>query len=273
MNLFPKQKTPYFIWSPPYTHTSSGVITLHLLCHLLNEMGERAYLVPNDYTGYVVNPELNTPIIPTYHSNFYENNFIAVYSDLVRGNPFNAKHVVRMLLAPRGAYGGDSAFPDTDQVWGALPSLADNVLRIPVCDTDIFYQPRTLNGTLRVGSCFYSRKYEMHGNQLLHELTNNSTRLQGSPEQIADTLRKSTVCYLYEMTGVITEAALCGCPVVLIRTPYFNMMDAQAMMGQVSWSDGELVKECNSYQPEYRKFINDVPHQVREFIHKTKELL
>lgn len=273
MNLFPKQKIPYLIWSPPYTHTSSGVITLHLLCHLLNEMGERAYLVPNNYSGFAINPELNTPVIPIYHQNFYENDFIAIYSDVIRGNPFNAKHVVRYLLAPRGAYGGDAVFSDIDQIWGALPSLAENILRIPVCDTSVFYPPETSNETLRVGSCFYSRKYEMHGNRPLHELTNNSLRLIGSPEQIADTLRRSTVCYIYEMSGVITEAALCGCPVVLIRTSYFNNIDSEAMMGQVCWSDGEIVKECDDYGVEYTKFIKAVPEQMRNFIRKTKELL
>ena len=272
MILFPKSKIPFLIWAPPYTHTSSGVITLHLLCHLLNEMGERAYLVPNNYSGFAINPELNTPVIPIYHQNFYENNFIAVYSDVIRGNPFSAKHVVRYLLAPRGAYGGDAVFADKDQVWGALPSLAENVLRIPVCDTNIFNQD-FYTSRPRSGTCFYSRKYEMHGNQPLHELTNNSTRLTGSPEQMADILRKSTVCYLYEMTGVITEAALCGCPVVLIRTPYFNKIDPEAMMGKVCWSDGELVKECADYLPEYQKFIDDVPNQIQNFIQKTKDML
>lgn len=273
MNLFPRNQIPFYIWSPPWTHTSSGVMTLHLLCHALNESGEKAYIVPSSYTGFVLNPSLNTPLLSIHHQNFYGDNFIAVYSDVVRGNPFNAKHVVRYLLAPRGLYGGDAMFPDKDQVWGALPSLADNVLRIPVCDTNVFYLPDTLTrGTIRVGSCFYSRKYEMHGNRPLLDITANSIRLVGTPEQMADVLRKSTVCYLYEMTGVITEAALCGCPVVLVRTPYFNTIDPDAMMGEVCWSDGEIVKECGDYLPEYQQFIDDFPNQLANFVRKTKEL-
>ena len=43
------------------------------------------------------------------------------------------------LLAPAGAYGGDFAFPETDMIWGTLPSIAENVLRIPVSDPEIFY--------------------------------------------------------------------------------------------------------------------------------------
>lgn len=270
MTLFPKKKIPYFIWSPPWTHTSSGVQTLHLLCHLLNEAGERAYIIPNNYTGFATNPGLNTPVLSIHHQNYYGQDFIAVYSDVVRGNPFNAKYVVRYLLAPRGAYGGDPEFPDTDQIWGALPTLADNVLRIPVTDPNIFWCE---NIHLRQGSCFYSSKYEMHGRQELLELTVSSTRLVGKPEYIADILRGSEVCYLYELTGVITEAALCGCPVVLVRTPYFNSIDPECLMGLVKWNDGEIVKECDDYLPEYQKFIDAVPTQIKNFIRKTGELL
>lgn len=304
MNLFPKQKTPYYIWSPPYTHTSSGVITLHLLCHALNEMGEKAYIVPNSYTGFVLNPVLNTPLLSIQHQNFYGDDFIAVYSDVVRGNPFNAKHVVRMLLAPRGTYGGDTVFPETEQIWGALPTLADNVLRIPVTDTNIFYpnfgetrygyfnvtreeiltdvlkaSDKLLDssgGIIRIkrsGSCFYSRKYELHGNQPLMDITGSSTRLVGAPEQLAHILRKSEVCYLYELTGVITEAALCGCPVTLVRTPYFNTIDPACMMGDVRWDDGEIVKKCPDYLLEYQKFIDDFPKQLENFIEKTRKIL
>lgn len=298
INIFPKQKTPFFIWSPPYAHTSSGVRTLHLLCHLLNEAGEKAYIVPSGHTGYAINPFLNTPILTVDEQNFYGDNFIAVYSDVVIGNPFNAKHVVRYLLAPRGAYGGDSIFPDTDQIWGALPTIADNVLRIPVSDPVIFYTNqgnrklyesdcKKINlrlpkkewdkmfppDPIRSGSCFYSHKYEMHGNQPLLELTGGSTRLTGSLENLANIMRKSEVCYIYEVTSAMTEAALCGCPVVLVRTPYFNTIDPACMMGNVMWSDGEIVKETDNFTTEYQKFIDDLPNQIDNFVRKTKELL
>lgn len=271
MKLFPKKKIPYYIWAPPYTHTSSGVITLHLLCHALNEEGEVAYIVPSSYTGFSLNPALNTPLLPIEYQNFYGQDFIAVYSDVIKGNPFNAKHVVRYLLAPRGAYGGDSVFPDTDQVWGCLPSIAENVLRLPVTDTSIFYPPE--KSAARSGSCFYSHKYEMHGNQPLLGITGSSTRLTGSPEQLADILRKSAACYLYELTASITEAALCGCPVILVRTPYFNTIDSECMMGQVVWGDGDIVKDCDNYLPEYQKFIDNFPVQLQNFIKKTRELI
>ena len=266
INLFPKAKVPFLIWAPPYAHTSSGVRHLHLMCHALNELGEKAYIVPSSYTGFVLNPALNTPLLSIQHQNFYGDNFIAVYSDIVRGNPFNAKHVVRMLLAPRGAYGGDTIFPETDMIWGCLPSLAENVLRLPVSDTSVFFD----SNEERHGTCFYSHKYEMHGNQKLLDITGSSTRLTGSLEQLANILRKSERCYLYELTSVLTEAALCVCPVTLIRTPYFNKIDTKCMMGDVRWDDGEIVKQCDDYLPEYQGEIDNFEGQLKNFIVKTQ---
>lgn len=268
MTLFPRVKTPYFIYAPSYTHTSSGVRTLHLLCHALNEIGEKAYLFPDNGNKWAAHPHLNTPTVydKIQYQNFYGDNFIAVYPDIVRGNPMNAKRVIRYLLAPRGAYGGDAEFSATDNIWGALPSIADKVLRIPVSDMSIFYNDEQE----RSGSCFYSHKYEMHGNQLL-DITKDSARLEGTLEQLADTLRKSTMCYLYEMTSVITESALCNCPVTLIKTNYFNEIDINAMMGDVKWSDGEVVKECDNYLPEYNEFLLSFWGNLQLFIKDTQE--
>lgn len=268
LNLFPKNKIPYLVWSPPWTHISSGVRTLHLLVHALNESGEKAYIVPSSYTGFALNPELNTPLLSIQHQNFYGDNFIAVYSDVVLGNPFNAKHVVRMLLAPRGIYGGDKEFPETDQIWGALPSIADNVLRIPVNDPTIFFDAKLP----RSGSCFYAHKYDkIHGNELL-PVTDGMTRLEGNPSDIAGILQRSEVCYLYELTAAITEAALCNCPVKLIRTPYFNKIDPACMMGNVRWNDGEIVSECTDYSSKYEIMMHDFPRQLANFIEKTQVL-
>jgi len=267
MNLFPKAQRPYYIYAPSYTHKSSGVRTLHLLCHALNEAGCVAQLVcPNNLRGspYFVNPDLNTPVAVAGQ---FENP-IAVYPDIVRGNPLDAKNVVRYLLAPRGAYGGDREFADTDQIWGALPSVADRVLRIPVSDTSIFYK----DSLPKSGSCFYSHKYEMHGNKLL-DITKDSARLEGSLKNIASILRKSTVCYLYELSSIITEAALCGCPVVLVHTPYFNEIDTSCMMGDVEWSDGYQVKECSDYLPEYQKIIRDFETGLFNFIADTQRMV
>lgn len=266
INLFPKKTKPYYIVSPSYEYRSSGVMSLHLLCHALNEAGQVAQLAAIG-SPFFINHNLNTPLAVA--GEFIDP--IVVYPDITKGNPLGAKRVVRYLMAERGKYGGDSEFPETDQVWGALPSLADNVLRIPVCDTNVFY--KSVWSIERSGACFYSLKYDrVCGNELL-PITDGMTRLEGSPQDIAAILRRSKACYIYELTSVMTEAALCGCPVVLIRTPFFNTIDPTCMMGDVRWDDGEIVKECHNYLPEYHRYIDNFESELQEFIRKTQEMI
>lgn len=268
MNLFPESKVPYFIYTPSYTHTSSGVRTLHLLCHALNEMGSRAYLYPDNPVGFASNPNLNTPVLiqkPEWVN--YYTDFIAVYSDIVQGNPLGAKKVVRYLLAPAGQYGGPSVFPESDMIWGVMPSIAENVLLIPTSDPNVFFDTYQL----RQGSCFYAHKYDkIHGNELL-PITKDSIRLEGSLEEIADILRGSEVCYSYEPSSIMTEAALCGCPVIAIRTPYFNHIPVTPMLGNVRWDDGEVVKQTDNYYAEYKTTLDSLPSQLKEFVRKTHD--
>ena len=268
MNLFPnKGKRPYYVASPSYNHMSSGIRSLHLLCHALNEAGMVARMIPYGAETFYVNHNLNTPVAAAWDQ--FEGP-IVVYPDSVKGNPLGAKRVVRYLMAPRGAYGGDSVFPETDQVWGNLPSIAENVLRIPVCDTNIFWGTPSLP---RCGSCFYALKYDrIFGHKLL-PLTDGMTRLEGSLEELAYILRCSERCYVYEMTSAMTEAALCGCPVTLIKTDFFNTIDPTAMMGDVMWDDGQIVKQCDDYLPEYLKEIESFEGQLKHFINKTQEML
>lgn len=265
INLFPnKGNRPYYIVSPSYNNMSSGVRSLHLLCHALNESGMVARMAPVGETFYV-NHNLNTPVCAAWDQ-FIDP--IVIYPDIIKGNPLGAKHVVRYLMAERGKYGGDKEFPETDQVWGALPSLADNVLRIPVCDTNIFYD----DNQLRKGTCFYSHKYDKILGYKLLPLTDGMTRLEGSLEELANILRRSERCYVYEMTSAMTEAALCGCPVTLIKTDFFNTIDSTSMMGDVMWDDGEVVKKCDDYLPEYMKEIENFEGQLKQFIEKTQDL-
>lgn len=272
--MFPRQTLPYYIWAPSYTHASAGVRALHLLCHLLNSHEQKAYLIPDNYIAYATNAFLDTPLLPAQHQNFYGSSFIAVYPDVVRGNPLNAKHIVRWLLAPKGAYGGDSEFLSTDMVYGYAPGYVEDTLFIPLTDPDIFYPPEDSGEAVppeRSGSCFYSHKYEMHGNTPdLHPA--DAVRLVGSPHELSGILRKSKVCYVYELSEVIVEASLCGCPVVLVRTPYFNKAALPCEVGGVRWSDGEVVSDVVDYIGKYFRVFADVDGDIKRFIHKTQRM-
>jgi hypothetical protein len=223
MNFFPKITAPYYIWAPPWTCKSSGVKALHFLCHALNESGQKAYLTSGSGTLYAVNPGLNTPMLTPEHHNFYLGEGIdpiAVYPDIVNGNPLAAGKAVRWLLAPAGKHGGDTTFPSTDKVYGYTKDIHENVLCLPAYDTSIFYPPPA--GSTRFGVCFYSHKYDrIHGN-VLPEYTKEMPRCEGTPQQLAEILRTHECCYVFERSEVMILAKLCGCDVFLTGEGYWD---------------------------------------------------
>lgn len=296
LNLFPLQRKPYIIWSPGYNYWSSGVRALHLLCHALNVHERRtnhypsfkAFLWPESGQGFAVHPGLETPILSMHpeYQNYYQSNGInpiVIYPEKIRDNPLQAKKVVRWLLAPPGLYGGPTEFPGED-IWSYLPGIArnmgsDKVLRIPVSDTSIFYPPEQRYGG-RAGACFYAHKYDkIHGKELL-PITDGMTRIEGKPEVVADLLRKSNACYTYENSQIIQEAQLCGCPVVLIRTEYFNQFPESAghIAHGIRWHDelGYITKDGPDWIPAvqhlYEKLHWEFEGQLERFIKKTQEL-
>lgn len=287
LDLFPKNQIPYIIWAPSYCYWSSGVRALHLLVHALNQHGQTAYLHPEN-TLFGTHPGLDTPIITALpeHMNYYAENGIdpiVIYPEKIMGNPLWAKKVIRWLLAPAGLYGGPTEFPGED-VWSYMPSFAkdrgdDKVLRIPVSDTSIFYPPKQRYGE-RAGACFYAHKYDkIHGKELL-PITDGMTRVEGRPEVVADLLRKSSACYTYENSQIIQEAQLCGCPVVLIRTEYFNQFPESAghIPYGIRWHDelGHITPVAPDWTVQvkrrYERLIYEFEEQLERFINETQSM-
>lgn len=256
MNLFPELKTPYFIYAPPWSHESSGVRALHLLCHALNESGQRAYLIPVN-SWYATNPALNTPVMNDEHLAYYDLKGIepiAVYPEIVMDNPFRLKKVVRWLLAPAGAYGGPAKYPEEDKVYGYTRDVADKygtekVLCLPTFDTTVFYPPE--EGAKRVGDCFYSYKYDkIFGNKLPEE-TRTMTRCAGEWDIVADILRNYEKCYVYEMSEIMVNAALCGCDVIPVGVD---------LPGAFFNTDGRLVPQkvlLENFEWQLKLFIEE----------------
>jgi hypothetical protein len=271
MSLFLKKNRPYFILAPSYTHKSSGVRTLHLLCHALNSIGESAFLCPfgNGSDVYKVNHSLSTPIVDAD-----DDEAVAIYPDIIRGNPLNKERVVRYLLGPTPWHG---EFAETDSIWGYTTSLAKkyntkNIILLPTFDRNIFHVKENKIFP-RSGSCFYSHKYDkIHGNKLL-PVTDKSIRIENmKPDEVSEVLNRTEVCYVYEMSEIIVNAGLCGCPVRLVRTPYFNNLDEDIDFDfpHVSWDDtGEKVKTLGK---SIEKIMEDFPYQLRRFVNDTQSM-
>lgn len=262
MNLFPKVPTPYYVASPPWTHTSSGVRTLHLLVHALNESGHKAYLIPLQEGQYNRNPHLNTPLLDDDYENFYNHaqiHPIAVYPDIVIGNPYNCRKVVRYLLAePREEV--KKEFHPMDKIYHYRSDMGRPTLCLPTFDPNVFYKPfavypnedgKTARLHVRQGTCFYSCKYEAFGNKLL-PITEHSIRLEGTHEYIADILRNAEKCYVYEHSEIAVLAKMCGCLVEEIKTPYWQGTD-----DKWQFSKGDVQTWVEEFDVQLKAFIED----------------
>ena len=202
---------------------------------------------------------------------------IFVYPDIVKGNPCQAKRVVRYLLAKPGDFGGETNFPETDIIWSLSGNIAantrspENVLCIPVTDTTIF----TPGAVPRKGACFFSNKYDrIHGHQLL-PITNGAVRLSGYAHEMAAIMQASEICYVYENSLASVEAPLCGCPAVLVKTDYFfeSWLHGEYGWAGVRWSDQDIAREPieKAFGNYERMENNAIGTDLHRFIQETQD--
>ncbi|MFG1428742.1 hypothetical protein [Roseixanthobacter glucoisosaccharinicivorans] len=288
---FPDPKrSPYYIVAPRYTRMSAGIKCLHLLCHMLNLRGERAFFSPTPLAdGIGTHPDLLTPLlteeIVDYH---FEHGArpIVIYPEVVSGNPFDAETVVRYVLNFPGFLGGDTSFPPETIVFGYTSILAefcgapDNVLFLPHVDTRIFSAADT---GARAGTCYTAIKYKyVHGGEVFGippdciEITRDQPDSH-TIEELAALFRKSEVFYCFENTSLSLEATLCGCPTILMPNPFFEVALADKEIGRngVAWGDtpeqlAHAKATVHLVAEEYRQAEVAFERQLSHFIDVTQ---
>lgn len=186
----------YSIWAPPYHHFSGGIRALHELGEKLAEKG--------------FNPLVGQT---------YEPGTIAIYPEVVSGNPFNAKYVVRWCLNVPGRLGGEDKYDPAELVftWSEkyLNLPKDRILKVDVIDP--FF---TNNHLKREGDCFWSGKGPRRGCVPGPEVEGMEEITYSYPAErteLADLLNKKKRLYSYDdCTAMLLEALLCGCEVILL---------------------------------------------------------
>ena len=124
---------PYYIWSPDYFRTSGGVKVLYRLCSDLNKKGQKAFIL-----GKNLNPELNCP---QFNEKEVPQRSIAIYPEIVFGNPFNSKVVIRYILNERGITTERKDYEDGHDLLISFskklaPTTETPILTIPICDPE-----------------------------------------------------------------------------------------------------------------------------------------
>ena len=236
-SIFPDTtRNPYYIITNRYARTSAGIKALHLLCHSLNALGERAFLIIDPFhpPQLSTHPDLLTPLLT---SRIMESHFergltpITIYPETIPGNPYQAPFVVRYFLNYPGLLGGENSFDPSEFSISYSETLGRSiennklVLFIPTSDPSLFTPKPSVK---RMGTCFYATKYlDVHNGNLL-AVTKNSVQItrdrtdSPTPKQIAELFRKSELFYCYENSALVIEAILCGCPAVFLPNPYLT---------------------------------------------------
>lgn len=239
----------FVIFSPSYDDNHGGPIALHYLCHLLNEMGHHAVLVPlyktyesdqrfpfkglvkslaSQYRSwkkkYAVCPGLNTPVVSRPKLPL-ASNVVAIYPEIVAGNPLGATHVVRWFLHRPGCQTGKvcfgtgelyfdyNAFSGGFGIYGS--KLSKNKLFITKYHKHLYNSTGALDYQSRQGSAYCIRKGV--GKAIIHNLE-NSILIDGmTHEEISRVFKRVKTFISYDTKTMYSIMAVaCGAESVVV---------------------------------------------------------
>ena len=206
----------YLVWAPPFDESSGGIKVLHRLAGELQKRGFDVFLNTEAQNKKWDN-------VPVYRYDAIGHD-IAIYPEIVSGNPFDAKTVVNYLLNIPGAcspdysstWGKDDLFYTYSRLFNTKIGLPDDrVLLVPHINLSVFYDkhlPRTGRAVYRGKGSDREllRQYPLLGGK-------ESFRGDEGQERLSDMLNRITMLYVLDNATAMTEIArLCGCPVVIV---------------------------------------------------------
>ena len=236
----------YIIMAPSYNENSGGIVVLHKLCHLLNNIGYEAYLIPYRNSYYVsrynifstgfnflkwsvlnwfrpfrTNKSFNTPLFSGPQP--IDDEYIVIYAEVVFGNPLGSKNAVRWLLHQPGYHEGVFYYSSCELIYKFNSAIRDfeypgsktsgHELKVIHYPTDLYYPPQ--KESARKGTAYCIRKgkgkkfIQDHSQDILIDDLNHS--------QVADAFRKCKYFISYdEYTAYSIFAVLCGCISVVV---------------------------------------------------------
>ena len=203
----------WFIWAPPYAG-SAGIRVLHRLCHHLRVLGQEAFAATD---------EIGADPGSLVQSGQWQGDpdDVAVYPDVVCGNPWKAEKVVRYCLNLPGLLGGSASYPPGDLVvfydtWCQIAAseaagralAGDHRIKIWVIEPHLFYNDHACKDLVlgyvgkdsgdRISPPVHVDAWIMHGWPSKREAT-------------AALVRQCSDLYTYDTrTALSAEVAVCG---------------------------------------------------------------
>ena len=295
--LYGKKSHPYFVYAPRWIDSSAGIKALHFLCHSINMMGHKSFLVMTEapHLGEPrINPNLNTPILNQEISDSYFKAGIkpvVVYSETIPGNPLNASFVVRYLMNYSGALGGQRIFQEDEYVMAFSKKIAEDyaavteteeprVLFLPPID------PREFSRTIHKEpyQVVYAGKYRSFvgkpptvGTLPTVEIFRDGPKMQ-SRDQVKEILKNATILYAFENSSIVTESILSGTPARFVPNEFLGEIIAEVELGNGGIVSGDTAVDLYAAQKSidlgierYHESIETYQVELASFIQITQE--
>jgi hypothetical protein len=188
----------------------------------LNLTGYEAYV-----TAKATNPAFRTPVLtPETIQRHAQAGItpIAVYPEVVTGNPLNARIVARWVLNRPGLLGGEKVYDPGELVFyysevylGAIQNKVQGRLFISNTNDSLFFYDAAHPPESRTLECFYVGKSSYKAGYFDPDKAFEITRSSPTRKNLGVLLRSARVLYCFDnSTALVLEAALCGCAVVII---------------------------------------------------------
>lgn len=213
-------KKKYIIYTFGYGTDSGGSVVLYKLKTLLSSLGQEAY---------VYNCNADNQKIEPFNSLLQDNNTIAIYPEVVLGNPLNAKNCVRWVLNNPGRYivghnnpsedlyynncNNKDLFFNYSDIFNVRKDKVNYGGLLTVIDIDRNLFKITNTGT-RDKTCYFVKKGGMP--KCEHPANSVNISTTSAPDK-ANIFNQSShfYCYDNECFNVVL-AALCGCIAIVI---------------------------------------------------------
>lgn len=269
----------FLIWSWNYGTESGGGIALHRLAHNLAALGHAARLAcQRTAPGW-----LGIPVGPR---GLAADSEIVIYPEVVEGNPFQGRRVVRWILNTPGFFGpgnGDGVYGPDDllMLWSEAyrtPGMAAHrVGGLLTAWRD--YSAFKDWGWPRKGVCYAVRKgknKELDQHPLDALCIDDYAQLGGDDYLIrVFNTNKRFVCYDHA-SMLPTLAALCGCPSLVIPRINYKPGDARAyaLRAGVAWGKDDcgpaMATLCTAHD-ELNRMIRASESQTAAFVNLCRE--
>lgn len=254
----------YSVASPAYEYTSGGVRVMYGLYGWLLAKGAIAYL--NEYPN-------NTK------------DFVAIYPEIVRGNPFGANTVVRYILNKPGIVSavyssgktetGPTEFPGEDvyvfsEMFNTMGVDEKHHLFLPILDLHLWKD----QGKKRTQRAVFEGK-GISTNQHPKDCVIITRAMSADQQWLADTLNECEVVYQYDPVSAMSEIArLCGCRVVYLGQGYSRddyLRYEPGINGMSFGEDQEVPLDVEGFREHYIGLRSIFSKKLDKFIDETQK--